>query len=67
MTAVDAHIGRIEATVRTVDPNPLTPEELDRVVREVLRRLSAGTAQRHEDDTGMRNSVIGSPYPGGAA
>jgi hypothetical protein len=67
VTAVDAHIGRIDATVRTVDPNPLTPEELDRVVREVIRRLSAGTAQRHEEDTAMRNSVIGSPYPGGGA
>jgi len=64
---MDAHIDQVDATVRTVDAIPLSDAEMDRVVREVMRRMSAGSAQRHQDDTEMRNSVMGSPYIGGEA
>jgi hypothetical protein len=62
---MDAHIGQVDATVRTIDAIPLSDAEMDRVVREVMRRMSAGSAQRHQGDTEMRNSVMGSPYVGG--
>jgi hypothetical protein len=45
-----------------LDTIPLSDAELDRVVREVMRRMTAGSAQRHRADTDMRNSVLGSPY-----
>jgi hypothetical protein len=61
---VDAHIGEVETTVRAVDALPLTPEELDRIVREVLRRLDGVPSARHEADTRMRNGVLGPAYPG---
>ena len=64
---MDAHIGQVDATVRTVDALLLSPDELDRVVREVMRRMSSGAAQRHENDTSMRNSVLPNPYGGEGA
>ena len=65
--AMDAHIGQVDATVRTVDTIPLSDAELDRVVREVMRRMVGGSAQRHEGDTSMRNSVMGPQYVTGDA
>jgi hypothetical protein len=66
---MDAHIGQVDATVRTVDAIPLSDAELDRVVREVMHRMAGGSAGRHEGDTSMRNSVMGPQYitgePGG--
>jgi hypothetical protein len=67
VSGMDAHIGQVEATVRTVDAIPLSPDELDRIVREVMRRMASGADKRHEGDTSMRNGVMTSPYLDGEA
>ncbi len=63
---VDVHIGEVDATVRAAGGTTvLTPEDFERVVREVTRRLSSVSTDRHAEDASMRTSVLGSPYVDG--
>ncbi len=60
----DVHVHSFSSTVRATDSQSLlSPQVMERIVIEVMRRLQEKEAHDHrlENDRGLRNSVLDQP------